>query len=169
MPALKMSTGAALKRFDAEMREMVCAAAETLATRRPRFEIYTVAIWTDPAAALSCIAVDTQRHSRKVQRDYIRFLRQMHRRAPDVCEPLTKRELEAIRACNPASFKIPEAAMVEHRWFPGTPRWEWLRPALRRIQKFCIAEFKHLRLHPEAVIGINSPKDWFTNEKPFRR
>ncbi len=137
--------------------------------------IYTVSIWTDPNAGASAISIDTKASSAKFIKKVNAFNKKERERllAEGEAEMAALYGIES-RNCSPADFEFRDFAEFRHRWFPPNWEensdgacWELLLPILRQVASHAGAEFAKLSHEPDAILGINSSRDWFDEEFGF--
>jgi hypothetical protein len=136
-----------------EMKSMVDKALERLRTEHPKFEIYTVSIWTDPNAAASSINFESKANSGKVVERSNKFDKEQYEEliAEGDLETaeLFQRETWMIRNCNPADFELKDFEEILHPDSPinweyekGGRCWPRLKPALTEIGKYTFKKCK---------------------------
>jgi hypothetical protein len=146
-------------------------------TEHPNTVLYTASIWTDPDAAVSCVSFDTREHSdeqvlRSNEWSRAHYERLMAEGQADEAKLFLPNE---GRNCNPADFLFRNIAKVKHASFEsgweqaaGDNCWDHLEPALHKVAARAAAAFSDLRLDRDAILGINSRRDWFDQHWPLR-
>lgn len=153
-----------------EMRSLIETVVSRYAALPDAPVTYTISIWTDPDAAASAVSLDTFENSQAFVSDQNAWNAQMR-------EDLLSRgdsemaalfETQPERNCSPADFAYREFAEYAHQSFaPGWEEstegacWDLLEPGLLRVAQEAAQALKSLRLHPAAILAVNSRQDWF--------
>jgi hypothetical protein len=160
-----------------EMASLISAAKNTLKTKHPDIEVYSINIWTNPNAAISAVNVDTFQNSSTVVEQYNQWAKVQHDHW------VAKGDLEVAKSFLPiqgrnysvADFALTELEIIEHRAFDSNWEsisqgrcWELLEPALLKAGELAKEIFANLRLHPEAELSVNSRRDWYDHTWSFR-
>jgi len=160
-----------VQRYLREMQQLVATGCVRLAVRNPRVRVYSVSVWTDPDPRVSAISFDTLANSRRKvatserwrKRRHAEYLREGDRAMARLCAKPTP-----DRNDNPANFAFRSFHEVNHRsmpalWEERSERrcWTELGPALREVAKLVLPALAELRLEKNAVLGVNSRRDWF--------
>ena len=153
-----------------EMHRLLRAARGALAAERPALRLYTVAIWTDPAARVSAVSVDTREHSDVRVAALAAWAREQHPRIvaaglPEAAEAALR---VPIRNINPADFALHNVVELRHRAFGPAAGfenpdavWKELEPALVRVALAALELFADLPLEDGAELGVSTPSDWY--------
>jgi len=162
--------------YQIEMTRLLQDAEVVMRRDHPNVVIYSVAIWTDPNAAVSAVSVDTKENS---DVRLARLTAWAHARQADA---LAAGDLELAvrlgnlppRNCNPAEFVIRELASAKHRSFPrgwedasGGDCWQELGRALRAVRAKAMEMFRSFPLHPDAELATNGASDWYDSPSPL--
>jgi hypothetical protein len=134
-----------------------------------------VSIWTDPDAAVSAVSVETLEHSlvrvEEANRYDDRWREYLLERGNTEMAALFG---VATRNCNPADFAFRDIATLDHASFDrlweelsAGDCWNVLEPALREVAGETAASFSGFALHTDAVLGVNSRRDWFDHTVPL--
>ena len=152
-----------------DMRKLVEDAIATWGHAEHSDPNFTVSIWTDPDACVSAISIDTRSNSERClmeanewsQKHYDRLMAAGETEDADFFLPAVG------RAWNPADFAYSELETAEHTCFPRNWAeisddlcWNQLEPALTDVAKYAIARFAELNTEEDAILGINSRRDW---------
>jgi hypothetical protein len=161
-----------------EMRKLLQKARRRWMKENPDVEVYSINIWTDPAARASAVNFDTRRNSVAKVAAAKRFAR--HQRAHSLRMGDKKMaqlfELwEAIdRETNPAEFAFALLAETDHRsfdakWGESKRCWRTLQPLLLKVRELAASTFADLKLHADAEVSVNSEKSWCDHRAPMVR
>lgn len=159
-----------------EMDLLIRTAKRVMMSEHPDVVLYTASIWTDPDAAMSCVSFDTREHSdEQVRRDNEWSVEHYDRlMAEGECEEAELFLPNEGRNCNPADFQFRNIASIPHVSFErhwesaaGAECWDQLEPALNKVAERAMSELSTLRLHRDAILGINSRRDWFDQHWPM--
>lgn len=164
------------QRYYDEMGLLLRTAKQALKAEHPGLPIYTIAIWTDPDAAVSAVNFDTYANSvarvaaqnqwSKVH--YDRLIRQGDADQAKLFLP------SRGWLYNPADFALSQFRVTKHSSFD--PHWEedsrgqcWdlLEPALSHVGEAAMDLFRDILLHPDAELGVNGRSDWYALSWPF--
>jgi len=155
----------------AEMGSLLRTAKAKLVSEHADLTVYTVAIWTDPNAAVSAINFDSFENSRAVadrsslwaSKQHGHLLASGRKELAELFKPF-----EVSRNHNPADFLLCKFLVIkhhsfEHGWETNTRGkcWAELEPVLYKVGSFASEFLADLKLHPEAELGVNSHRDWF--------
>lgn len=161
--------------YHEEMGRLLRTARGALTAKRPPVRVYTVAIWTDPAARVSTVSVDTRANSDARVATLAAWAREQHPRLlaaglPDAPEAVLRLP---SRNVNPADFALRDLAEVRHRAF-GEPLtagggaaetsaelWDALEPALERVGLAALQLLGDLPLDQGAELGVNTRGNWY--------
>ncbi len=152
------------------MALLVARAKQRMLNEHTYSIIYTVSIWTDPDAAASAISLDTYENSLdKISKANAWSKKEHNRLMAEGDVEMAKLFLpNEGRNCNPADFAFRNLAEITHAsfkplWEEATKGqcWDQLESALTKVAEIGRVEFEELSLHPQAVLGINSRRDWF--------
>jgi hypothetical protein len=158
--------------FIAEMGALVEEAVAGFRRLHPDVEVFSVSVWTDPNARVSAVSFDTEPHSTASIEKTKTWARQMKERA--LAEGKLGRAglfevfLRAERQRNPADFEYRNFLLKSNASFPrhweersGEQCWNELERALLEVGEYARGALNALRLHPQAILGVNSRRDWF--------
>ena len=127
-----------------EMSELFERVRLKFEKERPIDRIFVISIWTDPDAAASSVSLESRSHS------------DMFTGTPGVPND------------SPADFEYRDFSECEHSSFPkfweentSGACWGELEPALVAAANNAIRLFEKMPLEPDAVLGVNSSRDWF--------
>jgi hypothetical protein len=160
--------------YEHEMASLLHRVAERLRVEHGGLVIYSLSIWTDAPAGVSAVSLDTKNNS-ELTCARLREFAAKHRALAEARGDSEMARLWARpigRNRNPAEFLLRDVATVEHRAFdshrPEEDYWQELAPALERVRARAQVIFREFRLHPEAQVAINSPRDWYDDPVPLR-
>lgn len=157
-------------RYLNEMKAMVDKAIDRLQTKKGKFKIYSVSVWTDPNAAVSSISFDTKVNSDKVvgksnrysKKKYDEFIAEGDLEMANLFKEVSRRN------CNPADFKLRDFEKAKHSYIPinwesktDGKCWKILKPALAELGKYTFKKVQSLPLENDFELAINSDKDWY--------
>ena len=152
------------------MSLLIATAKRVMMSQYPDAVLYTASIWTDPDAAVSCVSFDTRENSNEQVRLDNEWSRKQYDRlmAGGRADEAELFRPNNGRNCNPADFKFHNVAQITHASFElhweqaaGDDCWDQLEPALEKVAEHARLEFSALRLESDAILGINSRRDWF--------
>lgn len=154
-----------------EMDAMLQAAKAGLVAEYADLVVYTISIWTDPGAGVSAISFDTFENSEKAIKQLAEWAKPHYEQAVvegDLDQAKLFEALVGKRNDNPAAFYLRAYRQTRHQSFSwngqtegGDDGWDLLEPALNDVGAQAAMFFKDISLHPEAVLGVNSRRDWF--------
>lgn len=158
---------------------MVNKAIERIVLEKPKFEIYTVSIWTDPNAAVSSINFDSKRNSDKNVRRSNEWSKKYHDQfvAEGDLEQAKLFEPRTGRHCNPADFELRNFELINNPsirvkdWeFQTNGRcWTTLQPVLKEIGAYAFKKLLKLNIHADFELSVNGKKDWYQFTWPQKR
>lgn len=166
-------------KYLAEIAALVLGATEQFAREHFGVEVYTVSLWTDPNAAASAFSFDTAEHSTAAvgqgavwaRAHFERLLAEGDHEQAKLFLP----SHPGARNVNPADFAFRNFGLVEHESFPkfweedsGGACWDELEPALIEAAQAARPVLERIRLHADAVFGVNSREDWFAVYWPLK-
>lgn len=148
-----------------EMRTGILNAFDTMATRHPDVEIYTISIWTDDAARKSAVSFDTFENSGTKCRAANESRRQMREQFASAGIG-AKVPNDMNRNNNPADFKFQKVAVIDNASLTAQASfddqaWEVLTRLLDEVKHWAAREATRLNLHADAEIGVNGPRTWY--------
>src|SRR5688500_10112918 len=157
-----------------EMRRLLSAARGALAAERLPVRVYTIAIWTDPAARRSTVSADTRTNSDARLAELAARAREQHPRLLAAGLPQAAEALLQVpsRNINPADFALRDLVEVRHRAFGRRPAgdgsepvpegvWDVLELALERVGLAALELFGDLPLEAGAELGVNTRRNWY--------
>ncbi|MBI1374639.1 MAG: hypothetical protein GC159_18125 [Phycisphaera sp.] len=156
--------------YKLEVEQLIDRAVDLLLQDHSSIHIYTVSIWTDPDAAISALSIDTEEHSKSHVESHGAYNAKQRKYWLDAGDEemanLFNNELDRCR--NPADFELRNLVKCEHQafeplWAERTEGqcWDVLEPALLQIADYAVERFNKLRLADDAMLGVNSRRDWF--------
>jgi hypothetical protein len=156
--------------YHEEMERLLRAARGALVAEQPPVRVYTIAIWTDPAARRSSVSVDTRAHSDARVAALAAWARDQHPRLLAAGLPAAAEAALRVppRNVNPADFALRDLVEVRHRAF-GAPVaevsfedvWAALESALERVGLAALELFADLPLERGAEVAVNTRRDWY--------
>src|SRR5690349_6117949 len=156
--------------FQIEMTRLLRDAEVVMRRDHPNVVIYSVAIWTDPNAAVSAVSVDTKENSdaKLASLTAWAYARQADALAAGDPEMAVLLGTLPPRNRNPADFVLRALALARHRSFPrgweeasGGECWQELVRALRAVRAEAMEMFGRFPLHPDAELAMSSASDWY--------
>ncbi len=159
-----------------EIAALLAEAKTNFSGKAPNVTVYTLNVWTDPAAATSAVSFDTRENSDAMIafRDRQVETRRERLRASGTLEGADNWQDQDERICNPADFVYPNIAEFTHNSIsPGWEEesegqcWDVLEPVLLEVRAMAQRVFSDLSLDPEAELSVNSRLDWYDNSCPM--
>ena len=158
------------QRYLTDMKSMVDKAIKKLRSKKSKFKIYSVSIWTDPNGAISSINFDTKANSDKIVGKSNRYLKKKYDEfmAEGDLEMAKLFKMVLERNSNPAEFKLRDFEKANHSYLPKNWElktdgkcWKHLKPALTEIGKYAFERIQVLPLDSDFELAVNSDKDWY--------
>ena len=138
-------------KYMSEMKALVRHAFHAFQQMGAAESVFVVSIWTDPDAAASSVSVETRQHS-------LEFLG-------------TRNRIND----SPADFRYRDIAECDHISFPALWEeitlgncWEYLEPALIEVANEAIRVLSNWPVEEDAILGVNSRRDWFEHRFALR-
>ena len=163
-----------IEQYEREVNEGLKQALRTL-KRIDGFVLYSLNIWTDPAAGVTSFSADTRENSGRFVKDQMTWQAEEAKRL----RSLGDHELADLidrprsRTDNPADFEYRDIVRIEHvDWHKvvadAKDIWDAVEMVLSRTRNNAANMIPRiLSTEPDAEVSIGTRRDWYDNSVPI--